>query len=80
MENNTDQEMILIGEEPLKPGYYRVYEFLHGYCDYLISDREKWLNDPKNADIILLNNILAEEIQKEINREIIRKINGQSSS
>lgn len=56
------------GEEPVKDGFVRIYEFLHGWEDVTEEKYEKSINDP-------LAVIIREEIQKEINREIIRMIN-----
>lgn len=52
-------------DDPIAPGYVRVYEFLHGYEDHLIEKIET--PNP-------LSKILAEEIQREIDREIIKAV------
>lgn len=68
MRNETDKPMIIDGDEdPLMPGYIRRYEFLHGYEDVPIAEFEKDQNNP-------VMKILAEEIQKEIDKEIIKLI------
>lgn len=55
-------------EEPVKEGFVRIYEFLHGWDDIPETEYEEMINDPFAI-------ILREEIQKEINAEIIREIN-----
>lgn len=68
MRNETDKPMIIEGDEdPLMPGYIRLYEFLHGYEDVPIAEYDTWEYDPATK-------ILIEEIQKEINREVIKLI------
>lgn len=66
-----DLEDLEPGEEPVKEGFVRIYEFLHGWEDVAESSYEEMINDP-------LAIILREEIQKEINREVIKKINEAS--
>lgn len=69
VKNESTEAMMIDGDDdPLLPGYYRQYEFLHGYDDHPLSELEKTENSP-------LNKIFLEEINKEINKEIIELIN-----
>lgn len=54
-------------EEPLKPGMVRIYEFLHGYTDITMEEYNEMIDDP-------LYKIFVEEVQKEIDREVIRSV------
>lgn len=63
-----DLEGLEPGEEPVKEGFVRIYEFLHGWDDITVEEYERDINDPFAV-------VLREEIQKEINREIIELIN-----
>jgi len=56
-------------ETPLKEGYVRLYQFLHGYQDIPIKQWEQMQEDAKNDPLFQM---LQEEITKEINREVIR--------
>lgn len=56
------------GEEPVKEGYVRIYEFLHGWEDIPEEEFDFYEHDP-------LAVLLREEIQKEINREVVNTIN-----
>lgn len=58
-------------EEPVKEGFVRIYEFLHGWEDITEEQYNKNINHPFNV-------ILREEIQKEINKEIIEMINNNA--
>lgn len=71
MRNDSDDWMILIGEEPLAPRSERRYEMMNFYEDYTFDEMAKWPRDPVADE---LWDILHEEIQKEINAEIIRTI------
>lgn len=55
-------------EPPVKKGFVRVYEFLHGYEDI----PEDVFNAGEKDPLLVM---LKEEIQKEIDREIISLIN-----
>jgi hypothetical protein len=55
----------------LQPGYVRLYEFLHGYEDIPI---EEWQAIQQATKDDPLMQILAEEVQKEINKEVVRMI------
>jgi hypothetical protein len=70
---NRTNEPIDLGDggELLQPGYAREYEFLHGYNDITIEELDKRVEDFNNDP---LAQILMEEIQKEINREVIQSI------
>lgn len=69
VKNETNKPMIIDEfEELLQPGYVREYEFLHGYRDITIEEYNKSVEDFKNDPFC---QILSEEIQKEINREVI---------
>ena len=63
------------GHTPVKPGFVRVYDdqFERNYTDYTEEQMEEMAKDP-------LLTILREEIQKEINKEIIEKLNGRPNS
>ena len=68
MINDSDIGWLIEGDEDiLEPGMVRIYEFLHGYRDIPIEEYRKYENDP-------LLKLLKEEIQKEINREVVRAI------
>lgn len=58
-------------EEPVKEGFVRIYEFLHGWEDIPEEEYNKMENDP-------IAIILREEVLKEINKEIIELINAKS--
>jgi hypothetical protein len=59
------------GDPPLKKGYVRLYEFLHGFEDIPIEQWEQMQEAAKNDPLYQL---LLEEVTKEINREVIRTI------
>lgn len=74
MRNNTDKPMYDpdYPDHPLQPGHVRLYEFLHGFEDITLEEEARrivdWANDP-------LAQLLDAEMLKEINKQIIAKIN-----
>ena len=67
----TMKESPIFDEPPVPPGYVRIYEFLHGYEDIPQEEYDRQVEEMKNDPFC---QILREEITKEINAEIIRKI------
>lgn len=73
MRNESNDWMILIGEEPLAPRHIRLYEFLHGYEDIPLQEYDARESFPGILERDLAD-ILVREIQKEIDKTLIETI------
>jgi len=66
-------EDVIASHPPVKEGYTRIYEdhTYRNYQDFSPEEMKQMFDDP-------LLKIVREEVQKEINKEIVSKIKGQS--